>query len=183
MRIFIALELPTKIKDQLAKVQKELTKTDLPAKWLKPKNIHLTLAFLGSIKPEKIETISKILTEAAFQTKPIRLRLLKLNFFPSSAKTRVLFVDLGGELNKVHLLALKIKTELKKEKIWVDKKPFRPHLTLARVKKQPNLAKIIKKTKIKQSKFLTDQIVLVKSQLSPAGPVYTHLKTFPLLLS
>jgi len=176
MRAFISLELPEEIKAEISKIQQESEKTGVQARWVKPELAHLTLVFLGSITPNKVEPISKILEEAISQIKPVELHLLKIDCFPSPTKARIVFVDLGGELGKLHALATKIRKGLKKEKIYFDKKPFVSHVTLGRIKKRQNLTHLIKKIKIKKVKFVANEVTLTQSTLTPSGPVYQAIK-------
>jgi len=176
MRTFIALELPNRIKKDLERIQKDLVAVGVQARWVKPEIAHLTLAFLGSITPNKVEPISEILDRAASQIEPAQLHLAKIGCFPSPSKARIVFVELGGELGKLHALATKIRKQLKKEKIYFDKKPFVSHITLGRIKRRQNLAQLIRKTKIKRVKFVANEVALTKSALIPSGPRYQPLK-------
>ena len=106
MRTFIALELPNRIKKNLERIQKDLTEAGVQARWVKPELSHLTLAFLGSITPDKVEPITKILEEVASQIKLVQLHFLKIGCFPSPARARIIFIDLGGELGKLNALAI-----------------------------------------------------------------------------
>lgn len=180
MRAFIALELPAKIKTQLGEIQKELIGEGIKARWVKPKIAHLTLAFLGSIAPDKLETVEKILKEVAGQIKPAKLKLHQLGCFPSPVKAKIIFVDLQGELDKLNALAIKIRKRLKKGKIYFDQKPFVAHITLGRIKKKQNLTQITGKIKIKRLEFTARAITLNKSQLTETGPIYRTIKTVKL---
>ncbi|MBU3957104.1 RNA 2',3'-cyclic phosphodiesterase [Patescibacteria group bacterium] len=188
MRAFIALELPEEIrtslrenlvsgeiKKEIGKIQRDLKKAGVQARWVKPELSHLTLAFLGSITPEKGELIEGILKKVASQIKPVQLHLLKIGCFPSLTKARIVFVDLGGELGKLNALAIKIRKQLKKEKIYFDKKPFVSHVTLGRIRKRQNLTLLIRKTKIKKVKFVASEVSLTKSTLTESGPIYKNL--------
>jgi 2'-5' RNA ligase len=175
MRVFIALELSREIKKELEKVQNQLKKAGAQATWVKPEIAHLTLAFLGSITSNQVETIHQVLEEIG-QGKPIQLELGQVGCFPHPAKPRVIFVSLKGELVKLNSLVKQIREGLKKEKIGFDKKPFRTHVTLGRVKKRQNLTPILKGIKVKKTKFLAQEITLIKSELTPSGPVYSKLK-------
>jgi len=181
MRTFIALELPNRIKKDLERIQKDLIRAGVQARWVKPELSHLTLAFLGSITPDKVEVIGNILEAAASQIKPVQLHLLKIGCFPSAARARIIFVDLEGELGKLNALALKIRKRLKKEKIYFDKKPFVSHVTLGRIRKKQNLTKLIGKTKIKKVKFVASEVSLTKSTLTESGPIYTQLQCISLV--
>jgi 2'-5' RNA ligase len=176
MRVFIALELPNGIKKDLERIQKDLKTAGVQVKWVKPEIAHLTLAFLGSITPQRVEIIENILEEVAREIKPARLKLHQLGCFPSPTKTRIIFVSLQGELGKLNALAIKIRKRLKKEKIYFDEKPFTAHITLGRIKKPPNLTKIIGKIKLKREEFMATTVSLTKSTLKNSGPIYQALK-------
>lgn len=176
MRAFIAQEIPEKIKEEIEKIQQDLKRAGVQVRWVNPEIAHLTLAFLGSITPDKVEIIGNILEAAASQTKPVQLHLLKIGCFPSPARARIVFVDLGGELEKINILTNKIRKELKKEKIWFDEKPFVSHITLGRIKKRQNLSHLIGKIKIKRIEFVASEANLTKSTLTESGPVYIKIK-------
>lgn len=181
MRSFIALETPQEIKKEINKVQKNLSVAGIKARWVKPQNIHLTLAFLGSITPDKIKIVSNIIKQIAQQTPPIKLLINKIDCFPSPARPRVIFLSLEGEVEKLNFLANEIRQKLKKEKIWFDEKPFIPHLTLGRFKYSQNLTEILKKVRNKRVEFIGKNINFISSQLSPSGPIYKTLRKFSLI--
>jgi 2'-5' RNA ligase len=181
VRAFIALELPEEIKKEIGRSQKDLKKAGVQARWVRPELSHLTLAFLGSITPDKIEPIEASLNEAVSQIEPIQLHLLKIGCFPSPSRARIVFVDLGGELAKLNALAIKIRKGLKKKKIYFDKKPFVSHVTLGRIRKKQNLNKIISKAKVKKVKFVAREVSLNQSTLTETGPVYNKIKQLDLL--
>jgi 2'-5' RNA ligase len=177
MRAFIALELPQEIKQELAKNQQKLQKTGLQARWVKPELSHLTLAFLGSITPEKKEKVIQILDEAGKQAHPFLLYLQKINAFPNLIRPRIIFIDLGGDLKKLNLLAKLIRQGLKMEKIFFDEKPFVSHITLGRIKGKQNLKNIINQLKPEKRRFLADKISFMESTSTPSGPIYRPLKS------
>jgi len=183
MRAFVSLEPPQAVKKEIDEIQQKLEATGLQARWVKPEIVHLTLAFLGSITPDKIEPIKKIIQNVATQMNPVKLKLSQLNCFPNPVKPRIIFIKLSGELGKLNALAIKMRKQLKKENVWFDKKPFSAHLTLARIKKKQNLTNLVKKIKIKQVEFTASQITLTKSQLTNSGPVYTQIVATSLVSS
>jgi 2'-5' RNA ligase len=176
MRIFIALALPKEIKTEIERIQKELKKTGVQARWVKPEITHLTLAFLGSISSEKIDSIGKILKKTAGQIKPLRLSLNQISCFPKPSQPRIVLADLKGDLGKLNGLAAEIRKGLKKEKVFFDQKPFKTHITLGRIKKRQNLKEIIKKMKVKKQGFFAEKVILFESTLTQTGPVYHSLK-------
>lgn len=180
MRVFIALEVPERIKRELFKIQKELKTKGIQFQLVKPEIAHLTLSFLGEVPQNKIVSVENILEKIAQEISLVKLRLNKVDCFPSPLKARTIFLSLEGELGKLKVLALKISKNLKKENVWFDKKPFVPHLTLGRLKRQQNLEKAIKKIKVHKIEFLGEKISLVQSILTSQGPIYKILCLFNL---
>ena len=178
MRAFIALELPQEIKKALANGQEELKKAGVQARWVKPELSHLTLAFLGSITPKKKEKVEAILEEATKQVKPFSLRLQKVSAFPNLNNPRIIFLDLEGEIEKLHFFVKLLKRGLKKEKIFFDDKPFACHITLGRIKRKQNLKKIINQIKLEKVKFVADKVSFMESTLTPSVPIYRTLKSY-----
>ncbi|MCJ7792675.1 MAG: RNA 2',3'-cyclic phosphodiesterase [Candidatus Marinimicrobia bacterium] len=180
MRTFIALELPQAVKKELTNCQRELEKTWVQARWVKPDLSHLTLAFLGSITPEKKEKIEALLENTTKQVKPFSLHLQKINGFPNLTNPRIIFIDLGGEIEKLNLLTNLIRQGLKKENLFFDQKPFVSHITLGRLKKKQNLKKIISQIKPEKGKFTADKVSLKQSTLTSSGSIYRTLKSLSL---
>ena len=181
MRAFIALEIPEEIKREIGQIQDQLKKSGIQAKWVKPEIAHLTLAFLGSITPNQVEPIGKILEVSASQIKSISLSLSKIGCFPSPTKAKIIFVSLEGELDKLNILATKIRKELKKVNIYFDEKPFLSHITLGRIKRKQNLSHLIEEIQVKKVEFVTNQVTLTQSTLTDSGPIHKILKSFFLL--
>ncbi|HUS60543.1 MAG TPA: RNA 2',3'-cyclic phosphodiesterase [Nevskiaceae bacterium] len=69
MRAFVSLELPLAVKKEIGEIQQKLKATGLQARWVKSEIVHLTIAFLGSATPNKLDIVSNILKEVANQTK------------------------------------------------------------------------------------------------------------------
>jgi len=180
MRIFIALELPEKIKKEISKTQNQLKTVGIKARLVKPEITHLTLVFLGETTPNKIEDIKKILKEASSQISPINLWSDNIDAFPSPAKAKIIYLSLKGEMGKLNALFLKIQKDLKKQKINFDQKPFVPHLTLGRLKKLQNLTWPLSKIKIPRRHFFTNKLFLIQSTLTSQGPIYKILHSFEL---
>lgn len=171
MRTFISLEIPKEVKTEIGLIQKRL-KFHLPkARWAKPEISHLTLAFLGSITPNKIRLVKKILNQSAVD-RPIKLKFYQIGGLPNPKKARVIFLDLKGDLDKLDRLAKNIRHQLKKEGIYFDEKPFLAHLTLGRLKRHQDISPFITKIQIPQKEFLAPEVRLVKSTLTSSGPIY-----------
>jgi 2'-5' RNA ligase len=176
MRTFIAVDIPKEIKSEVAKIQSDLKKVGVEARWVKPENFHLTVAFLGLIDEKQVTRVKGILTPInRFIEKPFNLQLEQISAFPHLNKARVVFVDLSGETEKLKTLAVKVRNELKNKKIWFDEKPFVAHITLGRFKKPQNLTSLIEKINIKKISFAVKEASLYQSQLSSSGSTYIKL--------
>lgn len=176
MRAFIAFDLPKKIKSAIAKIQDDLKRAGVNGKWVKPTNIHLTAAFLGTIDNKQSEEIKKILGSINQKIKePISLQLKQISAFPSVNHPRVVFVNLSGEINHLNQTVKELRGELKNKKIWFDEKPFIPHLTLARLKTKQDISLIIKKALVEKISFKIKEASLFQSQLTPSGSIYQQL--------
>jgi len=180
MRLFIALEIPQKVKEEIAAIQKKLKTENISGRWVKPEITHLTLVFLGETAPNKIGNIKKILNGASTQISPINLWLEKIDAFPSPGKAKIIHLPLKGEVGKLNALILKIQKSLIKQKVYFDKKPFVPHLTVGRLKKPQNLTLLLSKIKIPHREFFSNKLNLIQSILTPQGPIYKTLRSFDL---
>lgn len=179
MRTFIAIEVDEEIKEGLAKIQDELKIAQADVKWVEPKNIHLTLKFLGEVGENKIPAIIQALKDAARQTKSFSIALTNLGAFPSLKSPRVIWI--GSENGSAELLELAnlIEALLVKLGFPGEKREFSCHLTLGRAKSSLNKESLSEK--ISQIKFGSPlrqdvkSIVIFKSTLTPKGPIYEKL--------
>lgn len=183
MRTFIAIELPKDIKDLLEGLQQELRNTDADVRWVEPKNIHLTLKFLGEVDENKSTKINSILEEVAKDITSFKVRFCCVGAFPKIIFPRVVWagIDAGDQETKVIAKVL----EEKSEKIGIPKeeRAFSSHVTIGRVKSPLNRDKLVQGLKnlenyfsAKNAEFLVFKIALFKSTLTPKGPIYEALK-------
>jgi 2'-5' RNA ligase len=180
LRTFIALELPTAVHHLLEKLQRELKSVRLRARWVRSENIHLTLKFLGNINPGDINQIGVVISEAAEKSAPLRLSVQGIGFFPGIKRPRVVWVGLGGQVQQLIELQLTLANKLEPFGFPKDKRPFKGHLTLGRIKEAVSpktIRRIIQEyADFGTQEFTAGQIILYKSDLRPSGAVYTPLQ-------
>ncbi|MCM3389151.1 RNA 2',3'-cyclic phosphodiesterase [Ureibacillus chungkukjangi] len=128
---FLAAKLPKEVKEFL-KEWIEANKIDFPfARWVHHEDFHITLAFLGfaeeNMKQEVIETMAQVLIDE----NPLTLTLNKIGTFGPHKKPRIFWADVeqSEELIEVQKKVYRQCTNIG---FQLDKKPFRPHITLAR---------------------------------------------------
>ena len=178
-RTFIAFELPENIVACLKRLQNALKQHELNIRWVNPKNIHLTLKFLGDIPVrEYLEIESAIkLTSQAFE--PPVLSVTGMGVFPTIKNARVLWTGIGGETETLIKLQQNLEMQLSYLGIQKENRPFKAHLTLGRLKKRVVPAQLLKAIKacceFKPLNFSAKHVVLYQSDLKPDGAVYTPL--------
>lgn len=174
MRLFIAFDIPEKVKEQLVSIQKKI-KTEAKIKWVKAENIHLTLKFLGDVAGDKVDEIKARLENISFE--PFDVEVSGIGVFPSESYIKVIWVGLRYD-RAMENLVNEIREQLNEFK---DDYPFKAHITIGRVRFVRNkkaLVEELKKIKVKSERFTVRRFKLYKSMLTKEGPVYEELAEF-----
>ncbi|MEJ2100868.1 MAG: RNA 2',3'-cyclic phosphodiesterase [Desulfobacterales bacterium] len=179
-RSFIAIDLPKSVRLFLQEIQDNLKSYKLPIKWVRPQNIHLTLKFLGDIETAQTAKIAAAMILAAENCTGVCLTAKDIGVFPDLKRPRVIWAGVKGQLEILETLQRTLDHHLAEIGFPKDRRTFRAHLTLGRVKGKIISARM--KTAIAGLKsyesepFEVDRIVLFKSELRPAGAVYTRVQ-------
>ncbi len=139
VRSFIAIPVPKADIEVLERAVKRLdSEIGGQVRWVRPTGIHLTLKFMGDIPASTVEKVLEVLPEVAATFSPFEISMSGLGVFPNSRRPRVLWAGLDGDLTT--LLALQIAVDQAVEKLGLPKeeRPFSPHLTLGRVRRDTN---------------------------------------------
>lgn len=181
IRTFIAIELPVSIKMAVAGVQDSLKRKISGFRWTAPDHIHLTLAFLGDVLPNDIVRIGEALSGTAADTAPFFLTACGLGAFPGLTRPKVIWMGIGGSVGCLESLSRSLSDSLEMRGFLTEKRKFSGHLTLGRVKGKVDVVKLmdcVRETKdLETPPFTVSEAVLMKSDLRPAGPVYTKIHT------
>ena len=188
MRCFIAIELPGEAKGGLARLRQELERDEHKyVKWVEPGGIHLTLKFLGNIPAKRVAEVTEAMGKAAQGISRFHLEISGLGAFPSLRQARVFWVGIGGEVDKLSELAQNIDSTLAAIGFAKEERPFVPHLTLARIRQgaspleRRSFGDLVGSTIFRDKYHIeVEAISLMRSQLTPAGAIYTRLKTVSL---
>ena len=180
IRTFIAFELPPPVILLLQKMQQDLKRLKIRARWVQPENIHLTLKFLGNINPDDIDKIGAAMTGAAIEFSPITLSVRGIGVFPGIKRPRVIWVGLGGDIRSLIALQGRLEEKLAGVGFPKDKRSFKAHLTLGRIKQAASQALVRQMLNeyatLRSVDATFNQIILYKSGLKPSGAVYSKLK-------
>jgi len=174
MRLFIAIETPKELDEQISELKKRLETND--AKVNITKDNHSTLKFLG--ETDKADEIEETLKKVRFN--PYKTKLDKIGVFPNENHINVIWAGIKPEEETIKLKK-EIDNALKDFK-FKDDFDFHPHLTLARVKfikDKTKFKELLHSLKTENSEFEVKEFKLIKSELTPEGPEYTDLAVFP----
>ena len=179
LRLFVAVDVPDDVRDALA-AQVAPLRSEVPgAKWTAPENWHVTLKFLGSVPPPKLDGVLTALSEAALEHTAFRARLGGLGAFPSSRKARVLWAGVEDRHGELAGVARSVDRALAAE-FPAEERPFAAHLTLARLKEQARLPDGLLDPQVTSRPFRVGSIRLYRSFLQRPAARYEVLREFRL---
>ena len=187
LRLFIAISLPLTIKENLARLQKNLQASGANVKWVESKNFHLTLKFLGETPKTKCKPITRAIEEVGKAFSSFELKITNLGTFPSRGRPKVVWAGLGGNGGQLVSLQASLEQKLAHLGFAPENRKYSPHLTLGRVKEFGTLGDLT--DRINQYKnenndiWKVEAIELIQSTLTPSGPVYHVLSIVPLKMN
>ncbi len=179
IRCFVACGLPRAVLEAVESYQRRLQPAlrplDLEPRWARPASLHLTLRFLGDIDEALVDPLGRALRLAMARVPEFTFRLGGLGCFPDPKRPRVLWLGARApELAKLHGAAQGALEELG---FAPDRRPFHPHLTLARFRRPNSLGDLLQAPPVfDQRQVPVAEVVLYRSELSPKGARYTALR-------
>jgi len=176
-RTFVALWIPPDWAAYVGGVSGDLASRTSGLSWVKPENVHLTIRFLGDLGDSGVRRVCDSVARSAAAEPAPRARLGALGAFPSLARPRVVWLGLAEGGEAAAALAHRVNDALAREGFGPPDKPFRPHLTLARVREGARGLEALRDPALPpppEASFL-DRVAVMKSDLSPAGARYTAL--------
>jgi RNA 2',3'-cyclic 3'-phosphodiesterase len=185
VRLFVALEIPSVVKDKFAELMKELRASEPPsstrkARWVRSENLHVTVKFIGEAASAKLEAVRAALS-AVHSGRPVALSFRGLGFFPNENRARVLWAGMEASPNLASL-AGDVDQALGRLGFALESRSFAPHLTLARFD-PPGISRelraAVEGNMTREFGLLrTGEFHLIESKLKPSGAEYTTLQTF-----
>ena len=152
-------------------------------KWVRPEGLHITLKFLGDVDAGRIGDIGRAIEAIAGVEKPLTLRLQGFGGFPSLRSPRVLWIGMEGDTERLALLAARIDQQMGSLGFPAEDRPFKPHLTIGRVRSAKGLSSVVETIQRNMpvfDPFTAGKIRIMKSDLKPAGAEYTVLQCIQL---
>ena len=172
IRTFIAVELPERFVPEILRIESML---DMPGiKLVEPKQVHITMKFLGDIPEDKVEPIASALSQV--NCKHFEAGIKGAGVFPKPAYIKVVWLGAEGNFEALHSEVERVLAPFGFEK----DRQFSPHATLARVKMLKDKGVLLEKIKKLEDTDLgtmnVESLTLKKSTLTPHGPIYETLK-------
>ena len=198
MRTFIAIEMTPSAVRQLTATQRRLAQQlrgqqlERCVRWTHSDNLHLTLRFLGEIDSAQRDALLEALPIMAVQHSLLSLRIEGLGCFPNAQRPNVIWCGLQGDVRLLTQLQVEVEKTVRSLDIPPDKQKFKPHLTIGRLQRSvtnsqlravgeivTQVAAAQKSTPAGETMWVSE-LLLVQSELTSSGPVYTRLGAFPL---
>lgn len=181
VRTFIAVLIEEELKRRLANIQDEVKIQTGAIRWVAPDNLHVTIKFLGNVPAERLTNVFEAVEHAARKVESFRLSLGRVGGFPNLSRPRVVWVGVEAGEEELGRLAEAVEACLASVGFQREEKPFRAHITIGRLRegqRAPDLSELRAQNKPAVS---ADQqvhaVAVMGSDLTPAGPVYSVLKS------
>jgi 2'-5' RNA ligase len=179
-RLFCAFELTDSLR---ARIQQHIHKLrdaipDVAASWSRPENIHLTVKFFGNVDPARVPVISAAAERVVQEFAPIQIAVGNTGVFPRPSRPQVLWIGVEDSSGKLLELQQQLENQFAGEGFQKEDRAFRPHLTIARVRK-PQGASRLGHTHLgmtfSNAPLTLMELILFRSELSSKGSQYTAL--------
>ncbi len=180
MRTFIAIEMTSEIKAGMKELQDKLRASGADVAWTRPDGVHLTLKFLGEVDAATVDSLGAALEDAVKGFAPLTLYVRGTGVFPTPKSPRVVWLGLEGGLDALAALYEKVEAVCERLGFRREGRPFKPHVTLGRVKSLRGRESLMKALagfeKVELGTIEADVVSVMKSELRPSGAVYTEMR-------
>jgi len=187
VRLFVACEMPDDAKEAIGEVIQTLKgKSGTDVRWIKAEGVHVTLKFLGEVPVKKLPAIKLAIQEAVVGHSPFELEFSNIGTFGGREGLRIMWVGIAGDVLRLEALVRAANAALAVVGFEPERRPFRPHLTLGRVKdeistrRRAEIEVAVGKMAVPGTGWRTNQVSLMRSRFTPQGVQYDVLATFPL---
>jgi len=184
MRLFIALNLPKATQDRIYAATEPLRVSGFPVQGLEPETYHLTLKFLGEVRPAMLLAVERVLDRVSEATDSFPLAVSGFGAFPTIRCPSVLWIGVESS-PALRCLKQDLEWGLANHGFERETRAFHPHITLGRAKESEGAGAFRGLDELSaQLRFLdkvsVDTVDLMRSQFSRKGERYTMLRDSPL---
>jgi 2'-5' RNA ligase len=180
IRAFVAVELSPEAREQAAKAiegLRGLLGDDV--RWVHPEKLHLTLKFLGDVDPDQVPKLAQRVAAKLVGESSFDVALGGLGSFPSARAARVVWLGVSAGAAPLARLARKVDAAAARLGVPRERRPYRAHLTLGRLRR-PGHVPLERAAPPDSVSFPVNEVVLFESRLSSSGSTYVPLVRLPL---
>ena len=182
LRAFIAVELPLEIRQNVQRATSSLRRDTGPLiRWVALENMHLTLKFLGDIPSENVEVLTQLTDAQADSFNSFDIHLSGIGAFPGPKRPRVIYIGIQAPA-ELEEFQRQVESATRRLGYKPEERAFAPHLTIGRVRQhvsadeQQKISRALEESTIDSlGTARVNSVHLYKSDLKPAGPLYTKL--------
>ena len=184
MRLFLAINLPDDVRRDIVAATAAVRDAAPELSWVDEAKIHLTLKFLDDQPEERAEAIRRAAEQVGARHRQLMMHVGGLGAFPNFRRSRVVWIGVEQE-SRLELLHHDVEVACSDLGFDVEGRPFRPHITLARVKHRlpEERARALLRA-ARRVEYTADVLVrsldLMRSELAPGGSRYSTVATAPL---
>jgi 2'-5' RNA ligase len=185
VRCFVAVDVPGEVRTRVAALTERLRQSAPRAdvRW-SVENVHLTLKFLGEVPDARVPDVARGLEAVAARHARLMVEAAGTGGFPSASRPRVVYVGIRGQVDALARLAAAVDGALETLGFSGERRPFRAHLTVGRVRSPrggEGLAGALRAAAGETAGTWTlDEVLLYRSRLRPRGAVHEVIARFPL---
>ncbi|MFA5159025.1 MAG: RNA 2',3'-cyclic phosphodiesterase [Candidatus Omnitrophota bacterium] len=183
VRVFLAIPLYGIFHQEIENILRPFCREISGVRWIEPRQVHLTLHFFGSVPAKEIELIHLFSKKVALLFSPFELSIDRVGGFPSLERPGIIWLGIVEHAGRLLSLQRAIQGEIRTLGFNTESRPFQPHATIGRVKKEnPDFVPLLAKIPLKLPTMAktADHFVLYQSHCRPEGVCYEALKTYPL---
>lgn len=179
-RVFCAVELPDVVRARLQNHINRLREVvpEVAASWTGVENIHLTLKFFGNVAVDRIPRISEAASRVVKEFGSFQIGVGSTGVFPKPSRPQVLWIGVSDPSGKLLELQRRLETECARERFPKDDRAFKPHLTIARIRRPDGarrLADAHLQIEFHPRELRINEIIVFRSELSSNGSKYTAI--------
>jgi RNA 2',3'-cyclic 3'-phosphodiesterase len=175
-RLFVAIDLPA----TMCKLLHDLDPGTPGVRWTPLEQLHLTIAFFGSVNEDAEVTLRDKLTTIEFGA--FFLPVAGVEAFPSKGPPRIIWIGVGNGHPHLFQIHKRVQDAALSATLEVELRPWHPHITLGRCRavSPQSIGKFIRTNRdLHLGMMRVEAFHLYSSKLTPGGPVHTRELTIP----
>lgn len=175
MRLFVAVFPPIETRREIHRAALDLP-VEGDVRWVRPRNVHLTLKFLGDVQEERLDAIVAATDSVCERHEKFEAAATGFGAFPSTRKARILWAGVGEGSERLRTLADDLEEALELLGFERERRPYTPHATVGRARGRPVVLGD-SGAAMKPLGFRVERVDVVRSVLREDGAVYEVLES------